>query len=133
MERLPTDDWANADLQPVCANAAHVALTEVRTRVSDVALSCLLCVMQRNRSRGLDVDRRRPSLCHERGSVEQADCAVVACDFERSLERRGTTKGDLDLVGVHEGCEPPRRVASVRRGQRASKTVWQHDLHRWRH
>jgi len=133
MEWLPTDDWANVDLEPVLANAAHVALTEIRTRGSDLTLSCLCCVVHGYRSRGFDVDRRRPSLRHERVPVEQADCAVVAFDFERSLERRGMTEGDLDLVGVHERCEPSARVASVRRRERTSKTVWQHDLHRWGH
>ena len=133
MERLPTDDWANADLEPVLANATHVALAEVRTRVSDVAFSCVVCVGHRHRSRRLDVDERRPSLGHERVTVEQADCVVVALDRERSLERRGKTKGDLDLVGVHERCEPPARVASVRGGEWASKTVREHDLHRWKH
>jgi hypothetical protein len=66
-------------------------------------------------------------------AVEQADCVVVALDRERSLERRGKTKGDLDLVSVHERCEPPARVASVRGGEWASKTVREHDLHRWKH
>ena len=98
-----------------------------------MALSCLLCVVHRHRSRRLDVDGRRPSLGHERVAVEQADGVVVALDRERSLERRGKTKGDLDLVGVHERCEPPARVASVRRGEGPSKTVREHDLHRGRH
>ena len=133
MERLSTGDRANADLEPVLANAAHVALAEVRTRGSDVTLSCLLRVVHRHRSGRLDVDRRRPSLGHERVAVEEADGAVVALDRERSLERRGKTKRDLDLVGVHERCEPPARVASVRGGEGASKTVREHDLHRWEH
>ena len=98
-----------------------------------MALSCLLCVVHRHRSGRLDVDRRRPSFGHERVAVEQADCVVVAVDRERSLERRWKTKRDLDLVGVHERCEPPARVASVRGGEWASKTVREHDLHRWKH
>ena len=133
MERLSTDDRANAELETVVANAAHVALAKVRTRGSDVTLSCLLRIAHRHRSRRLDGDGRRPSLGHERGTVQEANGGVDAFHRERSLERRGKAESDLDLVGVHERCEPPARVASVRGGERASKTVREHDLHRWQH
>ena len=81
----------------------------------------------------LDVEERRPRLGDERVTVEEADGAVVALDRERSVERRRKAKGDLDLVGVHERREPPARVASVRRGERASEAVREHDLHRCEH
>ena len=126
-------DGADPDLEAVLADAAHVALAEVGAPVSDVALSCLLGVVHRDRRWRLDVDRRGSSLGHERVAVEEVDGTVVALDRERSVERRGKTKGDLDRVGVHERREPTARVASVRGGQRAAKTVRKHDLHRRRH
>ena len=89
----------------------------------------LLRHLDRDRSRDVELDRRRARLGDERAIVEKSDALAVLLDRERPVERRRQPKRDLDLVGVDEGGEPPARVASVRGRERPSKVARERDLH----